>query len=151
MLMNSGTIVVVLDGTKLLLVRNAGSRMTPDLQVIAREERQALASSELSSDSPGKTHASLGQRRSSYEETDWHSQAEDSFVRHGTKMVEAALLGAPGRALVVVAPGRALGELRKHYGPETKKRLIAEIDKDLTGHTLGDILAAIVADEAEGV
>ena len=145
MLMNTGTIVMVLDGAKLLLLRNAGSRINPDLKVVSQEEKQVLASREVASDSPGKTHSSLGQRRSSFEETDWHSQAEDSFVRHGTEVVEAALFAVPGSALVVIAPARALGELRKHYGPETKSRLITEIDKDLTGQTSRDILAVVAS------
>jgi protein required for attachment to host cells len=43
------------------------------------------------------------------------------------------------KALVVVAPPRALADLRVAFHPEVKSRIIAEIDKDLTNHPVGEI------------
>jgi len=37
-------------------------------------------------------------------------------------------------ALVVIAPPRALADLRKAFHDDVKKKIIAEIDKDLTKH-----------------
>ncbi len=42
-------------------------------------------------------------------------------------------------ALVVVAPPRALADLRKAFHPNVKKRIVAEIDKDLTKHPVDQI------------
>jgi protein required for attachment to host cells len=42
-------------------------------------------------------------------------------------------------ALIVVAPPRALADLRKAFHPDLKKRIIAEIDKDLTKHPVDQI------------
>jgi protein required for attachment to host cells len=42
-------------------------------------------------------------------------------------------------ALVVVAPPRALADLRKAFRPGVKRKIIAEIDKDLTKHPVDQI------------
>ncbi|HEX9238689.1 MAG TPA: host attachment protein [Xanthobacteraceae bacterium] len=41
--------------------------------------------------------------------------------------------------LVVVAPPRTLADLRKAFRPDVKKRIVAEIDKDLTKHPVDQI------------
>ena len=43
------------------------------------------------------------------------------------------------KALVVVAPPRTLADLRHAFHADVKSRIIAEIDKDLTGHPVYDI------------
>ncbi|UXN68011.1 host attachment protein (plasmid) [Devosia neptuniae] len=40
---------------------------------------------------------------------------------------------------------RALGEMRKHYHKALTAKLLGEIAKDLTGHSIGDVEAAIEA------
>ena len=47
--------------------------------------------------------------------------------------------------IVVVAPPRTLAELRHVFHADVKKRIIAEIDKDLTGHPVPEITRLIVA------
>jgi protein required for attachment to host cells len=42
-------------------------------------------------------------------------------------------------SLVVVAPPKTLGELRKHYHKEVEKRLAAEVPKDLTNMPIEEI------------
>jgi len=42
-------------------------------------------------------------------------------------------------ALTVVAPPRALADLRKAFHDDVKKKIVAEIDKDLTGHPIHEI------------
>ena len=48
--------------------------------------------------------------------------------------------------LIIVAPPRTLGELRKHYHKEVEKRLAGEIAKDLTGHPVEHIERIIMAE-----
>jgi protein required for attachment to host cells len=40
---------------------------------------------------------------------------------------------------VIVAPAKTLGTIRQQLHKKTKDRLIADLDKDLTNHDLGDI------------
>ena len=42
-------------------------------------------------------------------------------------------------ALVVVAPPRTLADLRSVFHADVRARIIAEINKDLTKHPIGDI------------
>jgi protein required for attachment to host cells len=43
------------------------------------------------------------------------------------------------KALVVVAPPRTLADLRQAFHADVKSRIIAEIDKDLTKHSVYEI------------
>jgi protein required for attachment to host cells len=43
------------------------------------------------------------------------------------------------QALVIAAPPRTLADLRHKFHPDVQKRIIAEIDKDLTKHPISEI------------
>jgi protein required for attachment to host cells len=42
-------------------------------------------------------------------------------------------------ALIVVAPPRTLADLRTAFHADVRARIVAEINKDLTKHPVGDI------------
>ena len=69
-----------------------------------------------------------------YSETDFHQLEEDRFAAEAAAMLKERALRNDFESLIVVAPPRTLGELRKHYHKEVEKRLSGEIAKDLTGH-----------------
>jgi protein required for attachment to host cells len=146
MKIDNGTLVVALDSTKLLLFRNDGDEKYPVLTTLCHEEADNPPSREHGTDTPGRTHARMGDgRRSSYRETDWHEQSKQQFVRHAADVLEKAATGQPDAGIVVIAPPAALGEIRKHYGRATKDRLLSEIVKDLASHMTDDIIDAISA------
>lgn len=139
------TLVIVADGAKVLLFRNEGDSKYPVLETLAHEVRDNPASAEQGTDAPGRTQSRMGSSRSSYQETDWHQQAEDEFARHAAAELERLAQRHPDSGVVVIAAPRTLAGLRRHYGRTTAERLLAEIDKDLTGHATDDIVAAIAA------
>jgi len=143
-----GMLVMVADGAQALVFRNKGSALHPVLETLFHERRNNPASREQGSDAPGRTQARMGERRSAYEETDWHQQAEEEFARHAAQVLEQAASAHPKEKIVVAAAPKTLGTLRKHYGRATQKQLVAEIDKDLVGHPSEDILAVLMAHEA---
>lgn len=147
MQMHNGTIVAVADGAKLVVYCNEGTRNHPDLKVILHAGRKAPPSRDAASDSPGRFHSSIGERRSSYEETDWHDQAEDKFVLQSAELIESVLPTGADAEMIVIAPSRALGELRKYYGPLARQRIVAEIDKDLVRHPPNDIVKTVASYE----
>jgi hypothetical protein len=51
-------------------------------------------------------------------------------------MLERIVRERSVETLVVVAPPRALADLRKTFHPDVKRKIIAEIDKDLTKRAL---------------
>jgi protein required for attachment to host cells len=140
-----GTLVMVVDGEKLLLFRNEGDEKYPVLESIAHEEHPAPATHAQGSDSPGRTAASVGSRRSGYGDTDWHGRDEERFAVHAAEVLEKAALQADV-GIVVLAPPRTLGVLRKHWGRRTRAWLVAEIDKDFTHRMSDDVVEAIAAE-----
>ena len=130
LLIHGGEWVVVCDGCKALILENAGDTKFPNLKTIEHFEQKALATHEMGTDAPGRSHSSLGHGRSSVEQTDWHDQAERAFLAQLVKHLEAALAGGKVKSLIVVAPPRALGVLRPAYSTALRAAVRAELDKD---------------------
>lgn len=136
--------VVVADGRKMLFFRNEGDAAYPNLIVERVREQDNPPDREQSSDAPGSAFASNGSGRSSYEETDFHQLEEDRFAAETAERLRKRALNNNFEKLIVIAPPRTLGELRKHYHKEVSGRLIAELDKDLTRHPVREIELALV-------
>lgn len=145
MLLPHKSFVVVADGRKMLFFRNEGDAMHPNLVVERVREQENPESSEQGTDAPGRTFASNGNGRSAYEETDWHQLEEDRFAAETAELLKKRALRNDYDSLVVVAPPKTLGELRKHYHKEVSGRLTAELDKDLTGHPVEQIERILAA------
>jgi len=65
------------------------------------------------------------------------------FAAHAAQTLERLAGGGWAAAVVVVAPPKALGEMRKHYGHAVKAALAGEINKDLTMLAVPEIAAAL--------
>ena len=131
MLLPVDATVAVIDGTKLRLFRNTGKVGEPKLV--------ALEEPELSSENK----ASGARHTSSAANPDGGRLEEDSFVVAVAGWLNAQALGKGFEALAVVAAPKSLGELRKHYHKALEAKLVVELAKDLTGHSTGDIEAAL--------
>jgi protein required for attachment to host cells len=123
--------VVVCDGNKALVLVNTGDAKFPNLKTVEVFEQKALATHELGSDAPGRSHSSLGHGRSSVEQTDWHDQAERAFLVQLVKHLDAAITAGKVKSLIVAAPPRALGVLRPAYSHTLRAAVRVELDKDL--------------------
>lgn len=139
--------IMVADGRKMLFFRNNGDADFPDLHVVQVEEQENPSNGDQASDAPGRTHASMGTARSSYEMTDFHDLEESRFAAEAADMLKRRAMKGMFENLIIVAPPRTLGELRKHYHKEVANRLVAEIPKDLTGHPVSEIERIIIAAE----
>lgn len=131
--------VVVADGEKMLFFRNEGDAEYPRLVVERKREHEAPYDRELKSDAPGRAFSSVSSGRSAMEEVDFHQLQEDRFASETADMLQRWALRNDFESLVVVAPPRTLGELRKHYHKEVEKRLVGEIAKDLTNVPVEEI------------
>jgi protein required for attachment to host cells len=163
-------VVVVADGRKMLFLRNEGDEVAPNLQVEHAEERPnpkdgdqktdaagAASSTQSGPGAPavaqgGSGHAQGGgaqfaPSRGTFEETDFHQLEEDRFAADTADLLKKRALSHEFEKLIIIAPPKTLGELRKHYHKEVSNRLEAELAKDLTGHTIPDIEKALLAAE----
>lgn len=162
--------VLVADGRKSLFLRNEGDGTYPNLRVEHAEEHPNPADRDQKSDAAGGASGSqmgagapaaaqgggtsgghggqgggFAPSRGSMAETDYHQQEEDRFAAETADMLKKRALANGFDKLIVIAPPKTLGELRKHYHKEVEHRLVGELAKDLTGHTIPDIEKALQA------
>ncbi|MBW0145106.1 host attachment family protein [Sphingomicrobium clamense] len=146
------TLVMVTDGRRLLFLRNEGDREHMNLVVEKATERDDAPDRELSTDEPGSVFSSGSTARSSYEETDFHQLEENRWVHDAADKVNGRALSNDFDELVIIAPPKALGELRKKLHKETEKRTILEIDKEMTNQPVKEIEELIEGEtQEEGV
>lgn len=126
-----GDWVVVCDGKKALVLENVGDEKFLNLKTREVHEQADLSTHEQGTDAPGRAINSVDGRRSAMEQTDWHDQAEQKFLHKLVGHLEAEVHAGKTKALIVVAPPRALGMLRQVYTPNLRGALRAEVDKDL--------------------
>jgi protein required for attachment to host cells len=139
--------VLVADGRKMLFFRNEGDAEFLKLEVERKREHDVGEDRDMKTDDAGRTFdASGGAGRSAYEEVDFHQLEEDRFAAEAAEMLKQRALRNDFESVIIVAPPRTLGELRKHYHKEVQKRLTGEIAKDLTGHPVPEIEKIISAE-----
>ncbi|RMB55250.1 protein required for attachment to host cells [Sphingomonas sp. PP-CE-3A-406] len=137
------SVVLVADGRKMLFLRNEGDTEFPNLVVEKAQEQDNPATRDQATDSAGRASSPQGGVQSSVEPTDFHQIEEDRFAADAADFLKSGALKNTYDSLIVVAPPKTLGELRKHYHKEVVSRLKGELDKDLTGHPIKDIEKAL--------
>lgn len=133
-------LVFIGDGQKALFLRNAGDAIVPKLVVERVFHSDNPPTRDQGTDQPGRSFASAGTTaRSSVEATDWHQLEKQHFARNVAQALEKHVRAGKVKALIVAAPPRTLAELRQALPRDVQDRILAEIDKDLTGHPVSEI------------
>lgn len=139
--------IVVADGShaRILTNRGPGTGLTLMTEHDSPEARAHTA--ELGTDRPGRSQDSsgLGGRHAMEPRIDWQRQEKERFVaRLAAQLTEAR---DQFDALILVAPPRVMGELRRELDGHLKDKIAAELQKDLTwvalpelGAHLGDVV-----------
>jgi protein required for attachment to host cells len=122
MLLPHGTLVALIDGHDWRLLRNAGSEAAP---VLERAPTPTLAE-------PHHASGTAGQRLAEAS----HTAAIGEWLHH-------QVIGHHLDHLVLIAPPRILGEVRRHLSSAVEKTVIRELSKDLIGRHETEILAAL--------
>jgi protein required for attachment to host cells len=138
------SLILVGDGQKALFLRNIGSAQHVDLVVERIFERDNPPTREQGTDRPGRSTASPGVARSAMEEVDCHLAKE----RFADELAEALYRYAHAdgfQRLVIIAPPKILGNLRRAFHAEVLDRIAAEIPKELTTHPVAEIGKLIAA------
>jgi protein required for attachment to host cells len=136
--------VLVADGAKMLFFRNEGDAENLDLKVVTAEQQADAADHVIKTDQAGRMPGSPGiSGGSTANESDFHQQAEDRFAAEAAGWINRGALANEFENLIIVASPRTLGELRKHLHKQAEGTITAEIAKDLTGHPVDRIEAAL--------
>jgi protein required for attachment to host cells len=141
------TWVLIADGEKAIILRNTDNDARPSLQVINVSEIDNPPAHEQAANRPGRMNDGKagGVRKSAFEETDFHRLEKTLFARDTAKRMNKAAAANAFDRLLIFAPPATLGELRAHYTPDLGKRLVAEIDRDLTKHPVAEIEQQVAA------
>ena len=121
---------VVCDGAKALILENAGDAVSLNLKTREVHEQPDPRTHEQGTDAPGRSINSVDSRRSAMEQTDWHDQNEQRFLAKLAARLDKAVLGGETPSLIVVAPPRAIGMLRRQFSSHVRQAIRAEVEKD---------------------
>lgn len=141
-------LILVCDGQRAQLYRNRGSLFEPDLEQLWSRVQDNPPSREQGTDRPGRLNDSLG-NRSAVEIADRHRQAEERFAAELAGGINDDAARGEAEPIVLVAPPRMLGDLRKSLGEQARRHVVGELDKDLAGHD-PKAIARILADSPSG-
>lgn len=130
MLLPHGAVVAVVDGEKLELYRNIGNDAAAEL---SRMDAPKLDEHNKSS---GARHITSSANPGHLLGEDAHAAAVVAWLNQGATKGEI-------RHLVVVAPPRTLGEMRRHYDKQLEAILLGEAHKDLVGRSGAEVLSAL--------
>lgn len=131
MILNNGTLVAAADGEKLRLFQNKGHE--PDLDLV-----------EIEGPVLEVAHAGSGGRhRSSAANPDDGRLREDDFAESVATYLNEQALKDTCEHILVIADPRTLGEMRKHYQPALRAKLVGEIGKDFVKHSVESLKGAI--------
>jgi protein required for attachment to host cells len=139
--------VLVGDGRRALFLENHGDPDLLDLRVIEARVEENPATRDQGTDAPGRAFASRGGPRSSLETTDWHELEKEHFADRIAETINKAAESGEMKEVVLIAPPRVLGELRKHLSVKAQAKVKGEIDKDLTRHPISEIEKALALKE----
>lgn len=130
MLLPHAAVIALVDGRNFELYRNKGDEAAPELEVLDSPRLDSHIHSSASH------HSRPGNHADGLVNEDAHAAAAASWLNQ-------QVLGHKIDKLVVFAPPRTLGELRKHYHKLTTQALVKEYHKDLVGRPKAEIVAAL--------
>lgn len=126
-------LILVVDGSTMLFLRNQGQGGNLDLVSEAQHQR----------DDQDGTAATGGRGGASVHEGDYQQLDENRHAADAADQLRMRALAGDFEVLVIIAPPKTLGELRKHLHTEVEKRIIMELPKEMTNRPIPDIAAML--------
>jgi protein required for attachment to host cells len=90
-------------------------------------------------DRPGRFNDGPNVHRSAVDETDWHRIEKERFAKEIAERLYKLAHKGDFKRLVIVAPPLVMGEMRKELHKEVEQRVVGEVAKTLTNHTVSEI------------
>jgi len=145
------TCIVVADGARARVFMDFGADDGLHPVLLDEMEGDRRPSREIGSDRPGRTFESADTARHSYApRVDWHTFEKHLFARRVVEAIKRTEARHGIDGLILVAPPKALGELRAALPEALHRRLKAEVHKDLTGLSEHDLMARLTELAAKG-
>lgn len=138
--------VLVADGEKALFLKNITDAENPNLEVVRKEEQDNPKDIDQSANRPGRMPDTGPGQMSAMDDTDWHELAKERFADDLADLLYAQAHKHKFEKIVLVAPPKTLGELRRKMHKEVADKVIAEVPKTLTNHPLDEIETMLSGD-----
>jgi protein required for attachment to host cells len=126
------TTILIADGGGALFYRNAGDADHVLLDLIESAGNETGPARELGRDRAGRFTTPNG-GSAAVEIADRHVAQEARFAAYVAKRADA-VIGAKSGRLVVLAPPKFLGQLRRFFSSRLQDRLLASMPLDLRNH-----------------
>ncbi len=139
LILKRGLWVVVADGEKALFLKNEGDAKFPDFKVASEMAQDNPATREQGVERPGRHSDGPSPHNSAYAETDWHRLSKERFADEIAEQLYKLAHRGDFEEIVLVAPPRVLGEMRRKLHKEVSDKVKAEIAKTLTNQPVWDI------------
>ena len=133
------TWVVVTASEKALFLRNLTDHADPNLEIIGSETQDNPSDQAQSANRPGRKQDTGPGQKSAMEDTDWHQLAKERFAADLSDILYKKAHAGEFDRVVLVASPEVLGNLRQDMHKEVLARVVAEVPKTLTNHTVRDI------------
>lgn len=140
----ANTLILVADGRKALFLRNCGTALAPQLKVESVFSQDNPPMHAQVSDRAGRTISGPDHRRGSFEKGDWHEFEETRFAKTIAQTLEQLVRSEQAAGIIIVAPPRTLADLRKSWHQDVAARIVSELPKDLTHHSVQDIAKHLI-------
>lgn len=126
------TWIVLADGANARFLLNSGRGKGLEPLPDGQMGIDPTASRDIGTERPGRVHDRMGPgRHAMAPKVDWHEQQKTEFLGEVASRLNAAVQEQALDQLVLVAPPKALGELRAALAKQTAERVTAELAKDL--------------------
>lgn len=131
---------VVADGARALILKQEGANGSLERVDYLEQEAARRRNRELVSDKPGRAFEITGPMRSDMAQmrhgmaprTDPHRHEKQKFIKGLAAKIDEACASGVFDQLVIAAPAKALGDLRKALGQPARERIVRELSKNLT-------------------
>ena len=132
------SIVVVADSScSRIFSRDASKNSLDEIETIVHPEAR-LHQQDLVSDSPGRNTSESG-GHAYQNKTDPKQQETIDFAKRTARYLDEVRNRNKLDRLSILAAPAFLGELRKQLSEEIRERIVFELDKNLTRHSISDI------------
>ena len=137
--MKSNIIVVADSARARIFTAESASAPLIEIETMAHPEGR-MHDRDMTSDLPGKDSGGDGSGTHAYQsETDPKKHERAEFAKRIADYLDDARKANKLSNLLLVAAPAFLGELRTHLSSATKEKIVFELDKNITDHSLDDI------------
>lgn len=138
-MLKAKTIALVADGEKALFLRNAGTKLEPQLEPIRVETQELEENREVYTDRAGRMYDGGKEQKSAMEQTDYKQIERGRFAEEMAGILSRMLQRKDFERLIIAAPPSVLGELRPRLHKTVEAAVVAEVAKDFTNMPIGEV------------